>query len=58
MWTPWAAMARWGRARQEQAVENARTSAVACSRARVERIEIELYVEELNASRARRLATA
>jgi hypothetical protein len=53
MWTPWNAVTRWARASNQTAVENARTAAVACSRARLERIEIELYVEELAARRAR-----
>jgi hypothetical protein len=39
-------------------VENARLGAVACSRARVERIEVQLYVAELAAVRERRTATA
>jgi hypothetical protein len=53
MWTPLGLVTGWGRSSNETAVENARTAAIACSRARLERIEIELYVEELAARRAR-----
>ena len=49
MWTPWSALSGWGRASNHTAVENAREAAVACSRARLERIEIELYVAEVAA---------
>jgi hypothetical protein len=48
----------WGRASNEVAVANARAAAVECSRARLERIEIELYVEELAARRSRPPITA
>ncbi|HET9996427.1 MAG TPA: hypothetical protein VF728_06745 [Nocardioides sp.] len=58
MWTPWASLKDWSRKNHEHAVENARLAAVACSRARVERIEVELYVAELAAVRERRAATA
>ena len=58
MWTPWASLTGWSRKSHQQAVENARLAAVACSRARVERIEVELYVAELAAVRERRAATA
>ena len=58
MWTPWNAATGWGRASNTTAVENAREAAVVCSRARLERIEIELYVEELAARRARPAITA
>jgi hypothetical protein len=58
MWTPWAAALGWGRTSHETAVENAREAAVACSRARLERLEIELYVEELIAQRERGAITA
>ena len=51
-------MAGWGRASNGTAVENARVAAVACSRARLERIEIDLYVEELGARRERPSITA
>jgi hypothetical protein len=47
MWTPWAQMEAWGRRTQESAVENARLAAVECSRALVERIEVDLYLAEL-----------
>ena len=47
MWTPWRAMLGWGRTSHNAAVDNAREAAVACSRARLERLEIELYVEDL-----------
>jgi len=46
MWTPWASLTGWSRKNHEHAVENARLAAVACSRARVERIEVELYVAD------------
>jgi hypothetical protein len=58
MWTPWNAMTAWARTSNAAAVENARTAAVACSRARLERIEIELYVEDLAARRERPSITA
>ena len=58
MWTPWSALTGWGRSSNSTAVENARGAAIACSRARLERIEIELYVAELTALRERRRATA
>jgi hypothetical protein len=58
MWTPWSTLGDWGRTSNTTAVENAREAAVACSRARVERIEIDLYVAELAALRERRAATA
>jgi hypothetical protein len=51
MWTPWTA---WGRRTQDAAVENARLASIECSRALVERIEVELYVAELAAARERR----
>ncbi|MBF4763863.1 hypothetical protein ISU07_12070 [Nocardioides islandensis] len=55
MWTPWTVVAGtvadWSRRTQEVAVENARAAAVECSRALVERIEVELYVAELNEQR-------
>jgi hypothetical protein len=55
MWTPWTVVAGtvadWSRRTQEVAVENARAAAVECSRALVERIEVELYVAELNKQR-------
>jgi hypothetical protein len=61
MWTPWSRAAdwtqnrtlNWGRSSNTTAVENARVAAVACSRARLERLEIDQYVEELAARRAR-----
>ena len=58
MWTPWNAVTGWARTSNATAVENARAAAVACSRARLERIEIELYVEELAARRERPSITA
>jgi hypothetical protein len=58
MWTPWAQLATWSRRTQEKGVENARAAAVECSRALVERIEVELYVAELAAARERRASTA
>ena len=58
MWTPWSWAAGWGHSSNSTAVENARLAAIACSRARLERIEIELYVAELTALRERRRATA
>jgi signal recognition particle GTPase len=55
MWTPWTVVAGtvadWSRRTQEVAVDNARAAAVECSRALVERIEVELYVAELNEQR-------
>ena len=51
MWTPWDQWATWSRRTQEAAVENARVAAVECSRALVERIEIELYVADLTSRR-------
>ena len=58
MWTPWSAVTGWGRASNSTAVENARVAAIACSRARLERIEVEVYVEELAARRERPSITA
>ena len=58
MWTPWSWATSWGRRSNRTAVENARVAAVACSQALVERIEVELYVEELAARRARPAITA
>ncbi len=51
MWTPWAQWEAWSRRTQDAAVENARVAAVECSRALVERIEIELYVADLTSQR-------
>jgi hypothetical protein len=51
MWTPWAQWEAWSRRTQDVAVENARVAAVECSRALVERIEIELYVADLTGRR-------
>jgi hypothetical protein len=53
MWTPWAQCKTWSRRTQDAAVENARVAAVECSRALVERIEIELYVADLTSRRKR-----
>ena len=50
---PWAWGVEWSRARHATAVENARVAAVECSRARVERAEVELYVADLLATRER-----
>jgi hypothetical protein len=50
---PWAWGFEWGRASHATAIENARVAAVECSRARVERAEVELYVAELLAARER-----
>ncbi len=58
MWTPWSWAAYWGRISHRTAVDNAREAATACSQALVERIEVELYVEELNARKARPAITA
>ena len=51
MWTPWEQLATWSRRTQETGLENARTAAVECSRALVERIEVELYVADLTSKR-------
>ena len=48
MWTPWEQWADWSRAVQETAVENARVAAVECSRALVERIEVDVYLAAVN----------
>ena len=58
MWTPWSALSGWGRSSHRTALENARVAAVACSRARLERVEIDLYVEEMAARRERPPITA
>jgi hypothetical protein len=62
MWTRWARMldrtTGWGRSSNTTAVENARAAAVVYSRARLERIEIDQYVEELAARKARSLTSA
>ena len=44
-------METWGRRIQEKAVENARVAAAECSRALVERIEVELYLADLTSKR-------
>jgi hypothetical protein len=51
MWTPWEQLSTWSRRTQEKSVENARTAAVECSRALVERIEVELYLADLASQR-------
>jgi hypothetical protein len=56
MWTPWSALSGWGRSSNDTAVANAREAAVACSRARLERIEIDQYVAQVAARRERRLS--
>ncbi|WP_341925112.1 hypothetical protein [Nocardioides psychrotolerans] len=43
MWNPW----QWAAASNERAVVNAREAATACSRRRVERLEVELFLESL-----------
>jgi len=67
MWTPWSARSNWsnwsdwsnwGRRSNDRAVANARSAAIECSRALAERMEIELYVEELVARRERPPITA
>jgi hypothetical protein len=58
MWTPWSALSGWAHASNSTAVDNARVAAVACSRARLERIEIELYLAEVAARRERRTLPA
>ncbi len=47
MWTPW----QLGRASNARALANARAAATELSRLRVERNEIELYVEQRAAER-------
>jgi hypothetical protein len=44
----WSIM-RWAVASNERAVENARAAAVDCSRAMVERAEVELFLAQLPA---------
>ena len=53
MWMPWELANGWATASHATAVENARVAAVECSRVRVERAEVELYVAELLAARER-----
>jgi hypothetical protein len=43
---------RWAVASNERAVANARAAATECSRLRVERAEVEQFVEQLSASAA------
>lgn len=43
MWKPW----EWSRTINEQAVANARAATVDCSRRRVERAEVELFLRQL-----------
>ncbi len=50
---PWTWGLELSRASHVAAIENARVAAVECSRARVERAEVELYVAELVAARER-----
>jgi hypothetical protein len=53
MWMPWELAKGWATASHLTAIENARVAAVDCSRACVERAEVELYVAELLAVRER-----
>jgi hypothetical protein len=48
----------WGRASNRTAIENARVATTACTRARLERVEVELHVAELAALRDRPAITA
>ena len=47
MWNVW----QWAVASNERAVANAREAAVHCSRARLERSEVELYLSQLHGPR-------
>ena len=53
MWMPWELAKGWATTSHAIAIEYARVAAVECSRARVERAEVELYVAELLAARER-----
>ena len=44
MWKPWQQALRWGRASNERAIGNARAATTTCSRARVEREAVELFL--------------
>jgi hypothetical protein len=43
MWNPW----RWATHSNQQAIDNARTATTACSRRRLERADVTLYVASL-----------
>ena len=44
MWKPWQQVSGWSRASNERAIGNARTATTTCSRARVEREAVELFL--------------
>jgi hypothetical protein len=44
MWKPWQHASGWSRASNQRAVGNARTATTLCSRARVEREAVELFL--------------
>ncbi|MCW2767725.1 MAG: Clp protein [Nocardioides sp.] len=48
MFKPW----RWTRSSNERAVANARVAAIECSRRRVERADVELYLSQHAVPRA------
>ena len=51
MWKPWTALFGWAGASNERAIANARAAATDCSRRRVERTEVDLYLSARAASR-------
>ena len=44
MWKPWQRASGWGRVSNEGSIGNARTATTTCSRARVEREAVELFL--------------
>jgi hypothetical protein len=46
MWKPWT----WTQASNERAVANAREASIDCSRRRVERAEVDLYLSQHSAA--------
>jgi hypothetical protein len=52
MWKPW----EWGTRSNARAVENARLATTRCSRRRLERVEVELYLASLTPSYGGRVA--
>lgn len=45
MWKPWQQVNGWGRASNARAIGNARTATTALSRRRVERDQVELFLQ-------------
>ncbi|WP_028645658.1 hypothetical protein [Nocardioides sp. URHA0020] len=52
MWMPWQQVSGWARASNERAIGNARTATTICSRTRVEREDVELFLRSRETSAA------